>query len=269
MEKIVRKPISNMQGAFCIKGKNAIVTGGNRGIGFGIAKAFAEQGANVGIMCRNEASGAEKAKLLSDMYGVKACCYKLDVTDMENCKSAVASFVNDFGSIDILVNNAGVAVAGELLDMDEDLTDWFHCINVDLNGAMRMCYVVGKHMREAGKGGKVINITSNSGAIINKPLTFPPYHAAKAALNHLTRDLAVEWGKYGINVNAIAPGYTNTDLMNNMPEEEKEQTIAKMPSGRFGETSELGAVAVFLASEASNMITGVIVTADGGYSLAV
>ena len=235
----------------------------------GIATAFAQQGANVGIMCRNQESAKAVVKEFSEKYEGKFACYALDVSDMKMVRNAVNAFVDDFGSIDILVNNAGVAVAGEVLDMDEELTDWFHCIDIDLNGAMRMCYVAGKYMRDAGKGGKVINITSNSGAIINKPVTFAPYHAAKAALNHLTRDLAVEWGKYGINVNAIAPGYTFTDMAEKMPQEVQSELIEKIPMGRFGQTTEIGALAVYLASEASNIVTGVIVTADGGYSLAV
>jgi NAD(P)-dependent dehydrogenase (short-subunit alcohol dehydrogenase family) len=258
-----------MDNAYCLKGKTAIVTGGNRGIGLGIATAFAQQGANVAIMCRSVDSAQKVVDDFTKNYPGRFACYRLDITDMKMCREAVNSCINDFGGVDILVNNAGVAVAGDVLDMDEELSDWFHCIDVDLNGAMRMCYVVGKHMRDRGVGGKIINITSNSGAIINKPVTFAPYHAAKAALNHLTRDLAVEWGKYGINVNAIAPGYTRTDMMNKMPPEEAAKTIEKIPVGRFGETSEIGALAVYLASEASNIVTGVIVTADGGYSLAV
>jgi len=267
---LVKNPIESMQGAYCLKGKNAIVTGGNRGIGHGIASAFAQQGANVAIMCRNKESGQQAAEDFAQAYpDQKFAFYQVDITSMQQCRDAVADMIHDFGSVDILVNNAGVAVAGEVLDMDEEMSDWFHCIDVDLNGAMRMCYVVGKYMRDAGKGGKVINITSNSGAIINKPLTFAPYHAAKAALNHLTRDLAVEWGKYGINVNAIAPGYTFTDMASKMPKEAYDELIEKIPMGRFGQTIELGALAVYLASEASNIVTGTIVTADGGYSLAV
>lgn len=266
---MVRAPITSQENAYCLKGKNAIVTGGNRGIGFGIAEAFAQQGANVGIMCRNQESAAKVVADFSEKYEGKFKNYKLDVGDTGNCKEVVDAFVADFGSVDILVNNAGIAVAGPVLDMDEELTDWFRCLNIDLSGAMRMSYFVGKYMRDSGKGGKVINITSNSGAIINKPMTFAPYHAAKAALNHLTRDLAVEWGKYGINVNAIAPGYTYTDLAVGMPQPMVDALVEKMPSGRFGEIAEIGALAVYLASEASNIVTGVIVTADGGYSLAV
>ena len=266
---MVKNYIQSLEGAFCLRGKTAIVTGGNRGIGLGIATAFAQQGANVAIMCRDEKTANDVVKEFSEKYEGKFAFYKLDITDMANCRSAVAACVADFGGVDILVNNAGVAVAGPVLDMDEEMTDWFRCIDVDLSGAMRMCYVVGRYMRDAGKGGKVINITSNSGAIINKPLTFAPYHAAKAALNHLTRDLAVEWGPYGINVNAIAPGYTYSSLVDNIPKDAYEELIGKIPMGRFGQAIEIGALAVYLASEASNIVTGAIVTADGGYSLAV
>ncbi|MBQ8974995.1 MAG: SDR family oxidoreductase [Oscillospiraceae bacterium] len=266
---MVRTPIASMEGAFCLRGKNAIVTGGNRGIGLGIATAFAQQGANVAIMCRNRQSAEKVVAEFSGKYEGKFAFYELDITDMGKCRAAVDACVADFGGVDILVNNAGVAVAGPVLDMDEELTDWFRCIDVDLSGAMRMSYIVGKYMRDAGKGGKVINITSNSGAIINKPLTFAPYHAAKAALNHLTRDLAVEWGQYGICVNAIAPGYTYSDLMKDMPEDAAREILEKIPGGRFGQAIEIGALAVYLASEASNVVTGAIITADGGYSLAV
>ena len=266
---MVKASIEALEGAFCLKGKTAIVTGGNRGIGLGIATAFAQQGANVAVMCRNRESGEAAVKDLSEKYEGRFAYYELDISSMQMCRDAVAACIADFGGVDILVNNAGVAVAGPVLDMDEDLTDWFRCIDIDLNGAMRMCYLVGRHMRDRGAGGKIINITSNSGAIINKPVTFAPYHAAKAALNHLTRDLAVEWGPYGINVNAIAPGYTFSTLTDRMPKEMYESLVEKIPMGRFGQAIEIGALAVYLASEASNMVTGVIVTADGGYSLAV
>lgn len=266
---MIKSPIEALEGAFCLRGKTAIVTGGNRGIGLGITTAFAQQGANVAIMCRDKQSAEKAIEELSSKYEGKFAFYELDISNMQMCRDAVAACVKDFGGVDILVNNAGVAVAGDVLDMDEDMTDWFHCIDIDLNGAMRMCYVVGKYMRDAGKGGKVINITSNSGSIINKPVSFAPYHAAKAALNHLTRDLAFEWGKYGINVNAIAPGYTFSALVEKMPKEAYNELIDKIPMGRFGQAIEIGALAVYLASEASNIVTGAIITADGGYSLAV
>jgi len=266
---IIREPIRSMEGAFSLKGKNAIITGGNTGLGRGIAEAFAQQGANIAIMCRNQETGRQAVDELSSKYEGTFRLYRLDIRDLENCQEAAAQAVKDFGSVDILVNNAGIAVSGDFLDLEENMSSWFDCIDTDLSGAARMCFAVGKYMRDSGKGGKVINITSNSGAIINKPQSFPPYHAAKAGLNHLTRDLAYEWGKYGINVNAIAPGFTYSNLTKAMDESIIKELSSRMPSGRFGQAIEIGAAAVFLASEASNMVTGVVLTADGGYSIAV
>lgn len=257
--------ITSMENAFCLKGKTAIITGGDTGIGFGISTAFAQQGANVAIFCRNQARADEAIQKLSQ-YGGTYKFYRTDITDMENCKASVNAVIADFGKIDILVNNGGVSAMGGVLDYPEDLGEWFHCIDVDLNGAFRMCYLVGKHMREMGKG-KVINITSNSGEMCNVP-SFTPYNVAKAGLNRLTKCLAHEWGPYHINVNAIAPGYTNSNLMDAMPPDVAKMLTNMIPVGRFGEPIEIGALAVYLASEASDITTGTIITVDGGYSLA-
>ena len=137
---------------------------------------------------------------------------------------------------------------------------------VDLNGAFRLCYLVGKIMRDKGRG-KVINITSNSGEMCNIP-SFTPYNVAKAGLNRLTKCLAWEWGPYHINVNAIAPGYTHSNLSAAAPKEVEEELTQKIPYGRCGEPVEIGALAVYLASEASDIMTGAVLTIDGGYSLA-
>ena len=171
-----------------------------------------------------------------------------------------------YGKIHILVNNAGVAAAGEFLDMDEAMSDWFRVQTIDLNGVAQMSYFVGKHMKETG-GGKVINISSNAGEIVNAD-PMAPYAAAKAAVNRLTKSLAYEWGKYGINVNAIAPGFTWSNFSNAMPPEAFKLLCGKTPTGRFGEAIEVGALAVYLASEASDQVTGLIATIDGGYGLA-
>jgi len=261
--------ITHMDTAFRLDGKTAIVTGGNRGIGFGISTAFAQAGANVAILCRNEESANAAVSELSSKYSGKFKFYKCDITDLELCKKAIEGVVADFGGIDILVNNGGIAAGGPTLDMDEDMESYFRCIDVDLNGTMRMCYLVGKQMVAAGKGGKIINISSNSGAIINKPQFFTPYHVAKAGVNHMTRSLSNEWAQYGINVNAIAPGYTHSNLSTGMPEDFYNLLASKIPMGRFGEAIEVGALAVYLASPASDMVTGVIVTIDGGYSIPV
>jgi NAD(P)-dependent dehydrogenase (short-subunit alcohol dehydrogenase family) len=153
--------------------------------------------------------------------------------------------------------------------MPEDLSVWDNCLNVDLNGAFRMCYFVGRHMREHRKGGKIVNITSNAGAMVNKPVLLSAYSVAKAGLNMLTKNLAVELGQYGVNVNAIAPGYTYSTLTTNLDEDGIKMHTEKMPVGRFGHPIEIGALAVYLVSDASEMMTGMVCTIDGGYSLAI
>ena len=257
--------IDSMKTAFCLKGKVAIITGGDTGIGFGIATAFAEQGADVAIFCRRADRAEDALRKLAPLGGVYKW-YKTDITDYENCARSVDAVLADFGTVDILVNNGGVGAMGNVLDYPEDLSDWFRCIDVDLNGAFRMCYLVGKIMRDKGKG-KVINITSNSGEMCNIP-SFTPYNVAKAGLNRLTKCLAWEWGPYHINVNAIAPGYTHSNLSAEAPKEVEEELTQKIPYGRYGEPIEIGALAVYLASEASDIMTGAVLTIDGGYSLA-
>lgn len=261
--------ITSMENAFSLKGKNAVVTGGNKGIGLGIVTAFAQQGANVAILARDEASGKAVIADLCAKYDGKFVFYKTDITDFQNCKESISGILSEFGNIDVLVNNAGVAAAGKFLDMDEDLSNWYHCIDVDLNGAARMSYLVGKLMRDAGKGGRIINISSNAGEICNKPNTMISYSVAKAGLNRFTKYLAYELAEYGIRVNAIAPGYTYSNLSVQMGEDLLKEINAKIPVGRFGQAIEIGALATYLASDASDILTGAVITIDGGYSLAI
>ena len=258
--------MKSMENAFSLKGKNAIVTGGNKGIGLGIVTAFANQGANVAIFARDEASAMEAVKDLSGKYAGNFSFYKTDITDLQNCKESVDRFIADHKTIDILVNNAGIAVSGNLLDMEPDLSSWFKCIDTDLHGAARMCHLVGNYMREIGKGGRIINITSMFGSMCSKPSTLS-YSTAKAALNHFTKCLAAEVSAYGIRVNAIAPGFTISNFSKSIPEETFNQMCDDTPVGRFSEAIEIGALAVYLASDASDAVTGTIMTLDGGYSL--
>ena len=169
------------------------------------------------------------------------------------------------GDVDVLVNNAGIGTAGRFIDMDEDLTDWFQCFDIDLHGAARMCYQVLKHMREACRG-RIINITSNAGEMINKPF-LTAYAASKAAFNHFTRCLAAEVAPYGIRVNAIAPGFTFSNFVKDIPEEAYKAMCEDIPIGRFAQAFEIGALAAYLAGDISDIVTGSVFTADGGYSL--
>ena len=258
--------ITSIKNAFDLSRKNAIVTGGNRGLGLGIALAMAQSGANIAIFCRDSAKAKEAVAEL-EPNGGKYKSYSCDIADIKSVRKAVAEGYESFGNFDILVNNAGISCFNELLNMDEDLTDWYNVLNTDLNGTVHMAYEVGKRMREAGKGGSIINITSNAGFIVNKTQPMSPYSSAKAAANHFTRCMAVEMGKHNIRVNAIAPGFTNSELSKFIPEDEMSYIINQMPVGRFGEPIEVGAMAVYLASPASAQVTGAIMVIDGGYML--
>ncbi len=258
--------ITSMKDAFSLKGMNAVITGGNRGLGFGIATAFAQSGANIAILCRDKAKAAEAIGELNQ-YGGKYVSFDCDITDLVSVRAAAEKVIAEFGNIDILVNNAGISCSTELLNMDEELSDWYNVLNTDLNGTVHMTYVFGKLMRDAGKGGSIINISSNAAFIVNKTHSMSPYSSAKAAVNHFTHCMACELGKYNIRVNAIAPGFFNTELSKFIPEEDFEYINNQMPLGRFGEPLEVGALAVYLACPASAQITGTVEVIDGGYIL--
>ena len=172
------QPITSMKEAFDLSGKNALITGGNRGLGKAIALAMAEQGANIAIFCRDLSKARETLEELSQ-YGGKYESFSCDVADLKNVRKAVAEAYDSFGQFDILVNNAGVSCVSELLDMDQDLTAWYNVLNTDLNGTVHMTYEVGKRMRDAGKGGSIINITSNAGYIVNKTHAMSPYSSSR------------------------------------------------------------------------------------------
>lgn len=258
--------IKSMENAFSLKGKNAIITGGAKGIGLGIATAFAQQGANVAIFARDEAAANDVIKDFSAKYEGKFSFYKTDISDMQSCRDSVNRYAADNKTIDVLVNNAGVGPAGKFIDMDEELTQWFHCFDIDLHGAARMTYNVIKHMRASGNGGHIVNITSNAGEIINNPF-LTAYAASKAAFNHFTKCLAAEVAPYNIRVNAIMPGFTFSNFSKGIPEDVRKAISEEIPIGRFAEAIEIGALAVYLASDASDIVTGSVFMADGGYSL--
>lgn len=262
------KPITSMKDAFSLEGKTALITGGNRGLGRAMALAMAEQGADIAILCRDAAKAAETLAELKP-YGGKYESFSCDVSDLASVRGASGEAWDAFGGIDILVNNAGIGVMGELLDMDEDLSGWFDVLNTNLNGTVRMTYEMGKRMRDAKKGGCIINITSNAADIVNKTQSMASYSSSKAAENHFTHCMAVEMGKYDIRVNAIAPGFTQTELARHIPPDQMDYIIGQTPVGRFGEPIEIGAIAVYLASPAAAQVTGAVFTIDGGYQLKV
>jgi len=258
-----------MKNVFSLKGKTAVVTGGNKGIGFGIAAAFAEQGANVAIIARDESSGFAAASRLVDEYGGITGFYRADITDMSECRNSINKIIDDYARIDILVNNAGAAPYGDLLDMDGELSEYFKCIDIDLHGVVRMTYLAARHMRDNGEGGKIINIGSNSAVMANRLINLAPYCTAKAGVNQFTRAMALELARYDIQINTIAPGYTWSEIMTSLDKTTIDGMAGVTPDGRLGTPFEVGALAVFLASSAANHITGDIITIDGGHSLGI
>jgi len=261
--------IASMKNAFSVKGKAVVITGGSKGIGFGIASAFADEDADVAIIARGEADGAAAASRLSGIYCGAHRFYRADVSNMAECKAAVGRIIEDYGRIDVLVNNAGITPNGDLLDMDEELSEYFACIDIDLHGAVRMAYLAGRHMRGRGGGGKIINISSNLGTVANRLINLTPYCAAKAAINHFTRAMALELAKYNIQINAIAPGYTLSEATAKLDETTLGGMAGVTPDGRLGTPLEIGALAVFLASAAADHITGEVIAVDGGHALGI
>ncbi len=260
-------PIHSMSDAFAVKGLNVIVTGGNRGIGWGISAAYAQSGANVAILCRNKESGDRAVEALRG-YGTRCMCVQCDVGDAESVKAATAEIYRNFAGVDVLVNNAGTSTVSEFLK-DRDLAEWRRVINTNLNGPAHTIYEVVPRMIEAGKGGSVINISSTGGQALGGARThpMPSYHVSKAALDMFTRNMAIEFGDYGIRVNAIAPGPTHSDLDKDLPPDALDKFENLMPMHRFAEPIEIGALCVFLSSPAGNHITGTVIVHDGGLLL--
>ena len=257
--------ITSMKGVFDFTGKNVVITGGNGGIGLGIGKVFAECGANIAILCRNMQK-ADKALGELSVYGGKFLAYSCDVTDPESVRAAVESVCKDFGNINVLINNSGVGGGGKLLDMDKDLAGWRQTVDINLVGFFQVTHEVGKRMRDAGKGGSIINITSMAGStVLRVPLT--PYASAKAAGERFTKSMAVELAEYDIRVNAIAPGWIHAGFGEHPTKELYDMIAIQQPLKRLGEAIEVGALAVFLASPAAAHITGEEIKIDGGYTL--
>ncbi|HUU65282.1 MAG TPA: glucose 1-dehydrogenase [Dehalococcoidales bacterium] len=249
---------------FDLSGKVAIVTGGNQGIGFGIAKGLASVGATVVIANRRATEGQNAAESLKK-EGLNAVAIPTDVSRMSSVASLVSKVVSDFGRIDILVNNAAVIVRKPIEDFTEE--EWDQIMNTNLRGLFLCCQLVGREMIKKKKG-KIINISSVLSQIVQPGRSV--YAVAKAGVSHLTRALALEWGKYNINVNAIGPGLTITPLNKKYFEENPEDLknlVASIPRGREAYPQDYAGAAIFLASNASDYITGQTLLVDGGMSL--
>ena len=253
-----------MEDIFSLKGSVAFVTGGNGGIGKGIADALASKGSDVVIAARNPDKTAEAVKDIKNRYGVKALGVQLDVAQEASVQEAVKKASDDFGKITILVNNAGVNI--RKLPQDYAVEEWDWILNTNLRGAFLCCKAIYPSMKASG-GGKIINIGSMTslyglGRVV-------PYACSKMGILSLTYSLGLAWVNDNIQVNAILPGWIKTPLTANIQEafpNIEEFIKERVPVGRWGKPSDFAGAAIFLASHASDFVTAEYIRVDGGFA---
>jgi len=251
---------------FDLTGRVAIVTGCSAGLGVQMAKALASQGAVIVPIARRKDKLEAVAKEITDEFGVETFPLVCDITDTEAVDKVVDTVMEKYGRIDVLINNAGTGAVAPAEDITDD--QFGNEVNIDLFGTFRVARAVAKKAMIPAKYGRIINIASMYGLVGNKILGSAPYHAAKGGVVNLTRALAGEWGKYGITVNAICPGYFYTDLTRATLDTDFFQANARtmIPEERYGNTGELDTAALFLASPATSYVNGVNLPVDGGYT---
>ncbi|HEV7643108.1 MAG TPA: 2-dehydro-3-deoxy-D-gluconate 5-dehydrogenase KduD [Pyrinomonadaceae bacterium] len=246
---------------FKLEGKVALVTGSARGIGKAIAIALAEAGADVACHCRNENDAVETVAAITAL-GRRAFSVAGDMADKDTPGKVAEAVIAEFGRIDILINNAGMIRRTPAVDFSEE--DWSAVIEVNLSGVFRMSQAAGRHMIGQGSG-KIVNIASLLS--FQGGITVPAYTASKSGVAGITKALANEWAKLGVNVNAIAPGYMVTDNTAALRADEtrNRQILERIPAGRWGAPDELAGAVVFLSSAASDYMQGHVLVVDGGW----
>jgi len=252
-----------VQKLFDLTGRVAIITGGSVGLGRQMAEGLAEMGANL-VLCARKKERCEQAALELQKLGVKTLAFGCDVKDPAGVQTVVEAAVDEFGSIDTLINNAGTSWGAPVESMT--LEQWNKVIETNLTGTFLFSQAVGKIMIKQRRG-KIINMASVAG-LRGSPPKFSAigYSASKGGVIIFTKDLACKWGMHNIQVNAIAPGWFPTDMSEKLIERNKEALLAGIPLGRFGGPDDLKGAAIFLASAASDFVTGHILVVDGGQS---
>jgi NAD(P)-dependent dehydrogenase (short-subunit alcohol dehydrogenase family) len=247
--------------AFSLAGRKALVTGGNRGIGYALTQGLAEAGAEVAFVARdadqNRRAEEQLARADLEVVGIEG-----DITT--GARDIVAATVDRLGGLDILVNNAGICFHRPALEVPDE--EWDAVINVNLRALWKMSTAAADHMKDHG-GGTVVNVGSISAMIVNRPQWQPAYNASKAAVHQLTKSLAAEWAPLGIRVNAFAPGYIKTEMAPVDEPQFKARWIDDAAQQRYALPAEVAPTLVYLASEASAFMTGEVVVIDGGYTL--
>jgi NAD(P)-dependent dehydrogenase (short-subunit alcohol dehydrogenase family) len=263
----------NVKQLFDLSGRVAIVTGGSIGLGRQMAEGLAEMGAHLVLCARKEERCHQAAEQLQQL-GVKAIAVGCDVRNPASIQEMVEATLSQFGRIDVLINNAGISWGAPVEEMR--LEDWNKVIETNLTGTFLCAQAVGKVMirqsrgkNSAGKNsaGKIINVASVAG-LGGAPAELPAigYHASKGGVISFTKDLACKWASHNIQVNAIAPGWFPTHMSNRVLEHHEELFLSHIPLRRFGNEHDLKGAAVFLASDASNYVTGHVLVVDGGQS---
>ena len=252
---------------FRLDDRTAVVTGGNRGIGKGIATALAEAGADVVIANRDVRSSTEAAEELEERTDATVLAIPVDVTDGASVQALVDRTLEAFDGIDVLVNNAGVTINVPAEEMT--LEEWGHVLEVNLTGVFHCSTQIGREMIENG-GGSIVTVSSISSFIANHPQPQVSYQASKGGVDAFTRQLASEWAEYDIRVNTINPGYVRTDLIEGVLETDPEMTAVwydGMLQAEMAHPEDIGPLAVYLASDASSSVTGESIAIDGGYTV--
>jgi NAD(P)-dependent dehydrogenase (short-subunit alcohol dehydrogenase family) len=248
---------------FRLDGKVAVVTGGNRGLGHAFALALAEAGAALAIVARDEERSAAVLDELRERTD-RALAVRADITVRADVERMLAEVTDGLGPVDVLVNNAGACIHRPALEVTDE--EWRSVFDVNVDGLWLCSTVVGAQMVQRGTG-SIVNIGSMSGQIVNRPQMQPAYNASKAAVHHLTRSLAAEWAPSGVRVNALAPGYVNTDMSPVDEPQYQRYWVQDAPMQRYASPEEIAPSVVFLASDASSFMTGSVVVIDGGYTL--